>query len=69
MLCNNSLTNSSDEDKYAAFKDISGGYRRGLINVKTYLANVDQFGMLHQVYELATLCPNIQKQNELIDTL
>ncbi|RAL43580.1 hypothetical protein DM860_012721 [Cuscuta australis] len=59
---------SFDEDKYAAFKDISGEYRRRLINAETYLANVDQFGLLHLVYELARLCPDIQKQNELIDT-
>lgn len=57
-----------DQDKYTAFKEISGEYRQGLIDTETYLAYVDQFGLLHLVYELARLCPDIQKQNELIET-
>lgn len=57
-----------DQDKYNAFKDISGEYRQGLIDAETYLAYVDQFGLLHLVFELARLCPDAQKQNELIET-
>ncbi|CAH9132551.1 unnamed protein product [Cuscuta epithymum] len=57
-----------DQDKFAAFKEISGEYRQGLIDAETYLSNVDQFGLLHLVVELARLCPDVQKQNELIET-
>ncbi|KAG6433396.1 hypothetical protein SASPL_105010 [Salvia splendens] len=57
----------SDEDKSSAFKDISGQYRLGLMDVETYLTNVDQFGLSHLVLELAGLLPNPQKQKELTD--
>ncbi|KAH6777427.1 RING/U-box superfamily protein [Perilla frutescens var. hirtella] len=56
-----------DEEKFTAFKDVSGEYRRGSIDVETYLAHVDQFGLSHLVLELARLLPNAQKQKELID--
>ncbi|KAG6409995.1 hypothetical protein SASPL_128039 [Salvia splendens] len=57
----------SDEDKFSAFKDISGKYRLGTMDVETYLTYVDQFGLSHLVLELAGLLPNPQKQKELID--
>lgn len=57
-----------DEDKYAAFKCISGDYRQGLIGTPEYLAYVQQFGLSHLVLDLAKLCPNPQKQKELIGT-
>lgn len=57
-----------DEDKYAAFKCISGDYRQGLIGTPEYLAYVQQFGLSHLVLDLAKLCPNPQKQKELIET-
>lgn len=55
-----------DEDKYTAFKEISGEYRQGVIDAETYLAYVDQFGLLHLVLELARLCPDPEKQRALI---
>ncbi|KAK1319591.1 hypothetical protein QJS10_CPB04g01071 [Acorus calamus] len=55
-----------DEDKFSAFKDISGEYRRGEINTLEYLAYVEQFGLSHLTIELARLCPDTQKQEELI---
>ncbi|KAK1295397.1 hypothetical protein QJS10_CPA16g01736 [Acorus calamus] len=55
-----------DEDKFSAFKDISGEYRRGEINTLEYLAYVEQFGLSHLTIELARLCPDPQKQEELI---
>ncbi|KAK1279960.1 hypothetical protein QJS04_geneDACA004652 [Acorus gramineus] len=55
-----------DEDKFSAFKDISGEYRRGEINSLEYLAYVEQFGLSHLTIELARLCPDPQKQEELI---
>eukprot|EP00262_Sarcandra_glabra_P000540 TRINITY_DN10618_c1_g2_i1.p1 TRINITY_DN10618_c1_g2~~TRINITY_DN10618_c1_g2_i1.p1 ORF type:complete len:655 (+),score=122.48 TRINITY_DN10618_c1_g2_i1:217-1965(+) len=55
------------EDKYAAFKDISAEFRQGQINTWEYLAYVQQFGLSHLVLELARLCPDAQKQRELID--
>ncbi|KAK9266714.1 hypothetical protein L1049_007367 [Liquidambar formosana] len=57
-----------DEDKYTAFKDISGEYRQGLIDTGIYLAYVQQFGLSHLVLELARLCPDAQKQKEIIET-
>lgn len=57
-----------DQDKYAAFKDISGEYRKGLLDTGTYLAYVEQFGLSHLVPELARLCPDQLKQKELVDT-
>lgn len=57
----------SDSDKFAAFKDISGEYRHGLIDVETYLSYIDQFGLSHLVLELARLLPNVQKQRELAE--
>lgn len=55
-----------DQDKYAAFKDISGEYRQGLIDAGAYLAYVEQFGLSHLVLDLARLCPDPQKERELI---
>ncbi|KAK3034659.1 hypothetical protein RJ639_033614 [Escallonia herrerae] len=57
-----------DQDKYSAFKDISGEYRQGLIDAETYLAYVEQFGLSHLVLELASLCPDARKQEELVET-
>lgn len=56
-----------DEDKFTAFKDISGEYRLGSMDAETYLACVDQFGLSHLALDLARLLPNAQKQKELID--
>lgn len=57
-----------DQDKYTAFKDISGEYRQGLMDASTYLTYVEQFGLTHLVLELAKLCPDAQKQRELVET-
>ncbi|KAF8387697.1 hypothetical protein HHK36_026351 [Tetracentron sinense] len=57
-----------DEDKFAAFKEISAEYRQGLISTVEYLSYVHQFGLSHLVVELARLCPDAQKQKELIET-
>ncbi|KAG8389615.1 hypothetical protein BUALT_Bualt02G0247500 [Buddleja alternifolia] len=56
-----------DEDKFAAFKIISGEYRQGSMDAETYLAHVEQFGLSHLIVEMARLLPNAQKQKELID--
>lgn len=57
-----------DEEKYAAFKTISTEYRQDQINTWEYLSYVEQFGLSHLVRELARLCPDSRKQQELIDT-
>ncbi|GAB2282126.1 hypothetical protein Dimus_016682 [Dionaea muscipula] len=57
-----------DEEKYAAFKVISQEYRQGSIDTWSYLEYVKQFGLSHLVLDLARLCPDAQKQKELIDT-
>ncbi|KAK8688346.1 hypothetical protein V6N13_087115 [Hibiscus sabdariffa] len=57
-----------DEEKYTAFKEISGQYRQGLIGTNRYLDCVQQYGLSHLVLDLARLCPDSQKQKELIET-
>ncbi|XP_022148262.1 E3 ubiquitin-protein ligase HEL2 [Momordica charantia] len=57
-----------DQDRYAVFKDISAQYRQGLIETQMYLDCVQQFGLSHLVLELARLCPDAQKQKELVET-
>lgn len=57
-----------DEEKYTAFKEISGQYRQGLIGTDIYFDYVQQYGLSHLVIDLARLCPDTQKQKELIDT-
>ncbi|KAL6968703.1 RING-type E3 ubiquitin transferase [Sarracenia purpurea var. burkii] len=57
-----------DEAKYAAFKEISGEYRQGLIDAGSYIAYVNQFGLSHLVIELARLCPDTEKQRVLVET-
>ncbi|KAJ0112630.1 hypothetical protein Patl1_00810 [Pistacia atlantica] len=57
-----------DEEKYSAFKDISGQYRQGLIDTKRYLENVHEYGLSHLALELASLLPDTQKQKELVET-
>ncbi|XP_057963110.1 uncharacterized protein LOC131154393 isoform X2 [Malania oleifera] len=56
-----------DKDKYSAFKIISVEYRQGLIGTGEYLAYVHQFGLSHLILELAKLCPDVQKQKELLE--
>ncbi|KAI3679117.1 hypothetical protein L6452_38426 [Arctium lappa] len=56
----------NDQDKYAAFKDISAEYRQGVIDAEMYLVYVEQFGLSHLVLELARLCPDPRKEKELI---
>ncbi|XP_039061843.1 E3 ubiquitin-protein ligase HEL2-like isoform X2 [Hibiscus syriacus] len=58
----------NDEEKYTAFKEISGWYRQGLIGTSRYLDCVQQYGLSHLVLDLAILCPDSQKQNELTET-
>lgn len=55
-----------DQDRYAIFKDISAQYRQGQIDPEMYLDCVQQFGLSHLVLELARLCPDAQKQKELV---
>lgn len=57
-----------DQDIYSIFKDISAQYRQGIIDTGTYLDYVQQFGLSHLVLELARLCPDPQKQKELVDS-
>ncbi|KAK7397006.1 hypothetical protein VNO78_18170 [Psophocarpus tetragonolobus] len=56
-----------DEERYTIFKDISAQYRQGTIESSIYLDYVQQFGLSHLVLELARLCPDTQKQKELVE--
>lgn len=57
-----------DEEKHIAFKEISERYHQGLISTCRYFDYVQQYGLSHPVLELARLCPDAQKQKELIET-
>ncbi|KAL0919028.1 hypothetical protein M5K25_011095 [Dendrobium thyrsiflorum] len=56
-----------DEEKYDAFKTISTEYRQDKIDTWEYLSYVEQFGLSHLLLELAQLCPDSRKQQQLID--
>ncbi|KAK8712424.1 hypothetical protein V6N13_147664 [Hibiscus sabdariffa] len=56
-----------DQEKYSAFKGLTGKYRQGFISSEEYLAYVHQFGLSHLVLELARLCPDVEKQRELVE--
>ncbi|KAL5582717.1 hypothetical protein UlMin_015159 [Ulmus minor] len=58
----------NDDNKFAVFKEISAQYRLGLINTEEYLAHVFQFDLSHLILEIARLCPDLDKQRELIET-
>ncbi|KAF1892025.1 hypothetical protein Lal_00036377 [Lupinus albus] len=57
-----------DEDRYTMFKDISAHFRQSTIDTDTYLDYVQQFGLSHLVLEMARLCPDPRKQNELVES-
>ncbi|KAL1216223.1 hypothetical protein V5N11_018674 [Cardamine amara subsp. amara] len=57
-----------DEDLFKAFKDVSGQYRQGSIDARSYLEYVQGYGLSHLVIDLARLCPDPKRQKELIDT-
>ncbi|XP_019422143.1 PREDICTED: E3 ubiquitin-protein ligase HEL2-like [Lupinus angustifolius] len=57
-----------DEDRYTLFKDISAQFRQSTIDTDTYLDYVQQFGLSHLVLEMARLCPDPQKQKELVES-
>ncbi|XP_010506735.1 PREDICTED: E3 ubiquitin-protein ligase hel2-like [Camelina sativa] len=57
-----------DEELFMAFKDTSGKYRHGTIDARTYLEYVNGYGLSYLVVDLARLCPDPQRQKELIDT-
>ncbi|CAL0302369.1 unnamed protein product [Lupinus luteus] len=57
-----------DEDRYTLFKDLSTHFRQSTIDTDTYLDYVQQFGLSHLVLEMARLCPDPQKQKELVES-
>ncbi|KFK35408.1 hypothetical protein AALP_AA5G280800 [Arabis alpina] len=57
-----------DEDMFMAIKNVSGQYRQGSIDARTYLEYVKGYGLSHLVDDLARLCPDPKRQKELIDT-
>ncbi|XP_061367243.1 uncharacterized protein LOC133310342 [Gastrolobium bilobum] len=57
-----------DDNKLIDFRKASAGFRRGSMNSGEFLAKVHEFGLSHLTLELARLCPDAQKQKELIET-
>lgn len=56
-----------DQEKFTVFKEISSHYRQGSIDTELYLDYVQNFGLSHLILDLARLCPDIEKQRELIE--
>lgn len=55
-----------DGDRYSEFKFISAQFRTGEIDADAYLHHVKGFGLLHLVPELARLCPDVKKKEDLL---
>ncbi|KAI5071584.1 hypothetical protein GOP47_0013835 [Adiantum capillus-veneris] len=55
-----------DGDRYNEFKLMSAQFRSGEMVANTYLHHVKGFGLLHLVPELARLCPDPRKKEDLL---
>ncbi|MCO5593717.1 hypothetical protein L7F22_047734 [Adiantum nelumboides] len=55
-----------DGDRYSEFKLISAQFRSGEMDACNYLHHVKGFGLLHLVPELARLCPDPRKKEDLL---
>lgn len=56
-----------DDDRYSEFKLISAQFRGGEMDANVYLHHVKDFGLLHIVPELARLCPDAKKKEDLLN--
>eukprot|EP00897_Mesotaenium_endlicherianum_P000552 jgi/Mesen1/10498/ME000083S10009 len=56
-----------NEQQYAEFKDVSGRFRRGEMSSQAYHGHVVRLGLSYVVPELARLCPDPDKQRELLE--
>ncbi|KAK4793117.1 hypothetical protein SAY86_023552 [Trapa natans] len=59
---------NNDGEKYTSFKEISALYRQGSVDTEMYLDYVRHFGLSHLIFDLARLCPEPEKQKELLET-
>lgn len=59
---------NNDQEKYSSFKEISAHYRQGSIDAEMYLDYVQHFSLSHLILDLARLCPDPEKQKELLET-
>eukprot|EP00250_Pteridium_aquilinum_P013593 c21444_g1_i1 orf=354-2828(+) len=55
-----------DDNRYNEFKLISAQFRSGEMDANVYLHHVKDFGLLHIVPELARLCPDAKKKEDLL---
>jgi len=53
--------------QFAAFKDISAQFRNGGIGARKYYSHISKRGLSHLVPGLASLCPDQDKQRELLE--
>lgn len=56
-----------NEEQFAAFKEISGRFRRGELTSVSYYFEIARLGLSYVVPELARLCPDPRKKQELLD--
>ncbi|XP_057871285.2 uncharacterized protein LOC131077755 [Cryptomeria japonica] len=56
-----------DKKQFEVFKDLSAQFRNGTISAKKYHTHISQLGLSHLVLELARLCPDKDKQRELLE--
>lgn len=56
-----------DEQRFNSFKDISAQFRKGEMKARLYFEHIMSFGLPHIVPELARLCPDPEKQRDLLE--
>jgi hypothetical protein len=56
-----------NEQQFTSFKYISAWFRNGDIGVRKYYSHISKLGLLHLVPGLAKLCPDQDKERELLE--
>lgn len=57
----------NDEKLFTAFKDLSAQFKRGKIDASVYYKHIISLGLWDLVPELARLCPDPEKQRDLLE--
>ncbi|XP_024531658.1 E3 ubiquitin-protein ligase ZNF598 isoform X2 [Selaginella moellendorffii] len=58
-----------NEDEFAKFKEVHSQFRSGELSAKSYYDQVAKLGLSNILPELARLCPDRRKQEELLDVM
>ncbi|GBG69323.1 hypothetical protein CBR_g4019 [Chara braunii] len=57
---------NDNQEQFADFKGCSARYKRGEISSQVYYEHICRLGLSHLVAELARLCPDVKKRQELL---